>query len=67
MDGSSQAAMAFIRTLIFLFSLQVGSAVAGSAFSGTSQPTILLDTATVIGQPNGTTIKYLGLPFAQPP
>ncbi|TFK78060.1 alpha/beta-hydrolase [Polyporus arcularius HHB13444] len=32
-----------------------------------TQPTVTLDEATVIGQPNGTVIKYLGLPFAQPP
>ncbi|RPD60515.1 carotenoid ester lipase [Lentinus tigrinus ALCF2SS1-7] len=30
-------------------------------------PTVTLDNATVIGLPNGTVTKYLGLPFAQPP
>ncbi|KAI0685284.1 carotenoid ester lipase [Cerioporus squamosus] len=37
-----------------------------SAFAQT-HPTVTLDNATVIGQPNGTVVKYLGLPFAQPP
>ena len=55
----------FIRTSSFLLCLLAWSAVR----SGTAraQPTVVLDNATVVGQPNGTTVKYLGLPFAQPP
>ncbi|KAI1788051.1 carotenoid ester lipase [Ganoderma leucocontextum] len=59
--------MAFIRASTLLFSLLVGTVIAGPALSGTLQPTVVLDNATVIGQSNGTTIRYLGLPFAQPP
>ncbi|KAM5545370.1 hypothetical protein V8D89_000983 [Ganoderma adspersum] len=55
--------MAFIRTSSLLLCF-----LAGTAFlSGTAQPMVVLDDATVIGLPNGTTVQYLGLPFAQPP
>ena len=55
--------MDFIRTSSRLLSLLGGTAI----LSGTAQPTVVLDYATVIGLPNGTTVQYLGLPFAQPP
>ncbi len=56
-----------------LMSLQllILALTAGSAFAAPttvqSLPTVTLDDATVIGQPNGTVVRYLGLPFAQPP
>ncbi|KAI1788049.1 carotenoid ester lipase [Ganoderma leucocontextum] len=60
--------MAFIRTSSLLMRLlAAGMAVGSPVLSGRAEPTVVLDNATVIGQPNGTTIKYLGLPFAQPP
>ncbi|KAM5545368.1 hypothetical protein V8D89_000981 [Ganoderma adspersum] len=59
--------MAFLSFSTLLFSLLVGTTAARPAFSRTAQPTVVLDNATVIGQLNGSTVKYLGLPFAQPP
>ncbi|PIL28506.1 hypothetical protein GSI_08544 [Ganoderma sinense ZZ0214-1] len=61
--------MDFVRTSSLLLCLLVGTAAGGSVLSGavTAQLTVVLDNATVIGLPNGTTVKYLGLPFAQPP
>ena len=38
-----------------------------AAFAAPMLPTVTLDVATVLGQPNGTVVQYLGLPFAQPP
>ena len=32
-----------------------------------SPPTVMLDSATVIGKANGTVTQYLALPYAQPP
>ncbi len=35
--------------------------------SAISQPSVILDKATVIGKANGTVNQFLGLPYAQPP
>ncbi|TBU55940.1 carotenoid ester lipase [Dichomitus squalens] len=59
--------MVVIRTATYLLSLSAAAVIATANPHGESLPTVVLDNATVIGQPNGTTIKYLGLPFAQPP
>ena len=32
-----------------------------------SPPSVMLDTAIVIGKVNGAVVEYLGIPFAQPP
>ncbi|EJF57054.1 carotenoid ester lipase [Dichomitus squalens LYAD-421 SS1] len=59
--------MVVIHTATYLLSLSAAAVIATANPHGKSLPTVVLDNATVIGQPNGTTIKYLGLPFAQPP
>ncbi len=56
------------RRLPFLnLTLLVLSAFGATTHAASTTPTVILDSATVIGQPNGTVVKYLGLPFAQPP
>ena len=58
--------MACRHVQLLLLASLVGTVLALSA-NIDSHPTMTLDNATVIGQPNGTVVKYLGLPFAQPP
>ena len=58
--------MALRQVLLLLLASLVGTVLALPA-NIDSHPTVTLDNATVIGQPNGTVVKYLGLPFAQPP
>ncbi|RDX52231.1 carotenoid ester lipase [Lentinus brumalis] len=56
------------RRLPFLnLTLLVLSVFGATTHAASTTPTVILDSATVIGQPNGTVVKYLGLPFAQPP
>ena len=59
MRSSTAAILALLATS--------AAAIPLSALSGTSQPTVVLDNATVIGKPNGTVVQFLGLPYAQPP
>ncbi|KAI0349936.1 carotenoid ester lipase precursor [Trametes cingulata] len=49
--------------MLFLYCLLASNA----AVSLASQPFVVLDNATVIGSPNGTVSRFLGVPFAQPP
>ena len=58
--------MAFRHGRLLLLASLIGTVLALPA-NIDSHPTVTLDNATVIGQPNGTVVKYLGLPFAQPP
>ncbi|KAI0682884.1 carotenoid ester lipase [Cerioporus squamosus] len=55
------------RLVQFLNLVLLVVSVFGAATHANSNATVTLDNATVIGQPNGTVVKYLGLPFAQPP
>ena len=60
--------MTLIRGLILTCALLPYYAVyPGATFLAKANPIVTLDNATVVGQPNGTVTKYLGLPFAQPP
>ncbi|TFK85745.1 carotenoid ester lipase [Polyporus arcularius HHB13444] len=52
---------------LLILALTAGFAFAAPTTVRQTHPTITLDDATVIGQPNGTVVRYLGLPFAQPP
>ena len=63
----SFAAMALRQVRLLLLASLVGTVLALPGNIGGSHPTVTLDNATVIGQLNGTVVKYLGLPFAQPP
>ncbi|RDX52209.1 hypothetical protein OH76DRAFT_1416783 [Lentinus brumalis] len=58
--------MALLRLRLLVLALTAGSVFAAPTNVQTP-PTVLLDDATIIGQPNGTVVRYLGLPFAQPP
>ncbi|RPD60509.1 carotenoid ester lipase [Lentinus tigrinus ALCF2SS1-7] len=61
--------MAFGHIQLFILAFVAGSVFAAPSTGADLQPPpqVTLDDATVIGQPNGTVVKYLGLPFAQPP
>ena len=66
--------MAFRLTPITFFVLLTSSYALGDIAhasnnpgTGASHPTVMLDDATVIGKPNGTTVQYLGIPYTQPP
>ena len=64
--------MAFLPHLFFtlLFCATSADVLALSSSirrSFSPQHTVALDNARIIGRANGTTVQYLGIPFAQPP
>ncbi|TFK80530.1 alpha/beta-hydrolase [Polyporus arcularius HHB13444] len=70
----SKMAYRYIYSCLVPLALLVGSVLAQPLSADVHvrtqlqpQPSVVLDQATVVGQRNGTVIKYLGLPFAQPP
>ncbi|OCH90088.1 carotenoid ester lipase precursor [Obba rivulosa] len=50
-------------TIATLLSLVISAALC----SGVAPPTVVLDNGTFIGEQNGTTDRFLGIPFAKPP
>ncbi|TCD66643.1 hypothetical protein EIP91_001111 [Steccherinum ochraceum] len=59
--GSSSLFHVVFAALAFAFSAALASDV------GSSSPTVVLDTATFTGVTDGTSNKFLGIPFAEPP